>query len=137
MFIEYRQGNVKPNTIRLTTTVFNRMNPLIGNITLKNLTPYLYKKEFLNKLDHLKLTTLATYHDRICAVLNFAVKNDFLDKNRLMNMSINYDFTHTIIARHELTQIMNYTKSKKSYLYPLILFLASTGTRIGEALGLK
>lgn len=137
MFIEYRQGNVKPNTIRLTNTVFNRMNPLIGNITLKNLTPYLYKREFLNKLDHLKLTTLATYHDRICAVLNFAVKNDFLDKNRLMNMSINYDVTHTIIEKHELTQIMEYTKSKKTYLYPLILFLASTGTRIGEALGLK
>lgn len=137
MFIEYRKNDIKPNTLHAIQSVYSRMNPLIGEVPINKLTPYLYKKSFLDKINSVKTSTLAKYHSRICTVLNFAVKNDFLDKNRLLNISFNYDVDHKIIEDEEMQRILEYTRHEKPYMYPIILFLTSTGVRIGEALGVK
>lgn len=137
MFIEYRKNDIKPNTLHATQSISKRMNPLIGDVPINKLTPYLYKKSFLNKLGNVKTSTLAKYHSRICTVLNFAVQNDFLDKNRLLSITFDYDVEHKVIEVEEMTQIIAYTRKNKPYMLHFLLFLINTGVRVGEALGVK
>lgn len=129
---------MKANTRKNYVNVKNSICPYIGNVRVKELNRFQYVQKYVKKVEG-KLTenTLATYTNTLKTMLNFAVANDMLDKNRLQAVSYSRDSKQTTLDEETLHTILTYTREQKPLMYPIILFLASTGVRAGEALGLK
>ena len=117
----------------------NHINPLIGNYVLSKLDLVTYRTKFIKPLlANYKPSTVDLLHSIFMIAVNAAVKNESLNKNRLKDVVIpetakseNYltdkELEIFITAAKETENITNYT---------LVLVLAYSGMRIGEALGL-
>lgn len=129
---------MKANTRRNYLNAKNSVCKHIGNVRVKELNRFQYVQRYVKKVkDKINENSLSTYTNTVKTVLNFAVANDMLDKNRLQDVSYSRNAEKTTLNENELHAILEYTKTQKPLMYPLILTLATTGVRIGEALGLK
>lgn len=138
MYIKHQKNSLKVTTIRLFHFTRKKMEPLIGNVRICDLDKYIYTTRFIEVAKHsVADITLAKYHDKICAVLNFAVENEFIEKNKISRIKIEYTLNHKIIEQAAMKQIFTYTASRANYMMEMIEFLSATGVRCGEALGLK
>lgn len=136
MLLEFKEDKNKVSTHAVTINVKKRMSPLIGNMRVKDLNKYNYNKKFIEPLKkEVSPGTLTKYHSKICTAINFAVENEFIERNRLKGFRFEIDRTVEIYSEDEIRFILEYTEGK--YLHNLMVFLINTGTRIGEALGLK
>lgn len=112
---------------------------LIGNIKLKNITKTIYINNFLNvlKKEGFKPHSISSMHATVSTAFNAAVEDDILDRNRIRSAPIEKPKRLTnFLTPQELNIFLRYAKRERHSDYTLILLLAYTGMRSGEALGM-
>ena len=141
MYMQHLQSNAEqlaPTTIASNFTVYNHIVATIGSMRVKDLTKYTYNQKVLNGwYETLSTGAIKNYHVKFCTMLNFAVDNEIIEKNRLTGIKINVERERGIYTKNEVKTILDYMSTYKRYMYEIVLFLSATGTRAGEALGLK
>lgn len=134
----------RPYNIQRTITIDKHIKPLLGRYKLRKLDKATYQRVFINKLlTKFKSRTVENYHTLFKIAINAAVENEILDRNRFVKIKIKDDQeiekpNENFYTAAELKKFLDIVKSTgKVTQYSMILFLASTGARKGEALGLK
>lgn len=120
-------------------TIEKHIKRLIGNIKLKDITKTIYINNFLNVLkeEGFKPHSISSMHATLSTALNAAVEDDILDRNRIRSAFIEKPKRLTnFLTPHELNMFLRYAKKEKTSDYTLILLLAYTGMRSGEAIGM-
>src|SRR5690625_3607824 len=120
-------------------TIEKHIKRLIGNIKLKDITKTIYINNFLNVLkeEGFKPHSISSMHATLSTALNAAVEDDILDRNRIRSAPIEKPKRLTnFLTPYELNIFLRYAKRERISDYTLILLLAYTGMRSGEALGM-
>lgn len=121
------------------------MKPLLGKYKLQKLDKATYKRAFINKLlNDYKPSTVKLFHTLFKIAINAAVDNEILTRNRFNNISIPNDEVekgrvgNNFLTAEELHILLETAKKHENITnYTLILLLAYTGLRRGEACGLR
>jgi len=120
-------------------TIEKHVKRLIGDIKLKDITKTIYINRFLNvlKKEGFKSNSISSMHSTISTALNAAVEDDILDRNRIRSAPIEKPERLTnFLTPQELNMFLRYAKKERHSDYTLIILLAYTGMRSGEALGM-
>lgn len=118
----------------------NKMKPLLGHYKLTNLKASTYKRVYINVL--LKTyapRTVQLFHQLFKIAVNAAVEDEIIERNRFNKITIEVrEQSDNYLTPTELNLFLSATKRITNITnYSLILLLAYTGLRRGEALGLK
>lgn len=138
--LEHKNDKLKPTSVVSINTMMNRVLPLIGDMRVRDLNKYSYNEKVMKAWKgELASGAIINYHVKFCTVLNFAVENEIIERNRLAGIKIKVDRRNNdeIYTKDEIQQILDFVQKDKPHMYEVILFLASTGARAGEACGLK
>lgn len=117
-----------------------QMKPLLGHYRLSELTATTYRREFINELLNTHAPRTVNLHNKLFkTAINAAVEDEVLSRNRFNKVNVEYDRrTTNFLTPTELNKFLDTAKLKENITnYTLVLFLAYTGVRRGEALGLK
>lgn len=119
----------------------NILKPLLGKYKLTKLDGMTYEREFINKLlPNYAVSSVKMYHKLFRIAINAAVKNKRLRENNFDHVVIP-DKTvraENFLKQSELTTLLNAAKDILNITnYSMLLLLANTGMRKGEALGLQ
>ena len=120
-------------------TIDKHVKRLIGDIKLKDITKTIYVNRFLNVLkdEGFKAHSIRSMHATVSTALNAAVEDDIIDRNRIRSAPIEHPQRLTnFLTPYELNVFLHYAEKERISDYTLILLLAYTGMRSGEALGL-
>lgn len=120
-------------------TIDKHINRLIGEIKLKDMTRTIYINRFLNVLkeEGFKPHSIRSMHATVSTAINAAVEDDIIDRNRIRSAPIEKPKRLTnFLTPQELNIFLRYAKKERHSDYTLILLLAYTGMRSGEALGM-
>lgn len=139
-WMESKQGEWRETTRRGTMNIVNKyVIPLLGKQDLKSLNKAKYVSLFINPLRedfHLAPTSIQSYHKKVMALMNAAVENEFLDKNKLNNIHFDINIDRRPFSEKDLQvfnrELNNTTLDAKVFFYILEL----TGMRKGECLAL-
>ncbi|NQX57544.1 tyrosine-type recombinase/integrase [Paenibacillus qinlingensis] len=116
------------------------MMPLLGKYTLSSLDKSTYVGEYYNVLKKkYSDRTVALFHRLFKIAINTAVEDEIIPRNHFQKITIeiNGDLENVLTAA-ELDLFLQVTKKYENITnYTLILVLAFTGLRRGEALGLR
>ncbi len=121
-------------------TIDDIINPRIGELKLLTLDRSTYKRLFINDLlKTFKPSTVNQYHTRFMAAVNAAVEDDILTRNKFGKMKVedNEQSTNFLTPKELNTFLWLSKKQKNITSHTMIVLLAYTGLRQGEALGLK
>lgn len=134
------EGDWKTNTkVQRRDIINNQIIPLIGNYKLNKLNLATYKRVYINELlKTYKGSTVELFHSIFMIALNAAVENEILDRNRLRSISIPKSTKkENFLNEDELHKLIETAKNTENITtYTLIVLLAYSGMRVGEALGL-
>lgn len=125
--------------LQRVNAIENHINPLIGDYTLSTLDLVTYKTKFIKPLlEKYKPGTVDLLHSIFMIAVNAAVKNESLDRNRIKEVYIPEPTkSENYLTDKELEHFINTAKETENITnYTLVLVLAYSGMRIGEALGL-
>lgn len=116
------------------------IKPLIGKYKLAKLDSMTYEREFINKLlKRYAPNTVKMYHKIFRIAVNAAVRNKTIKENNFDHIVIP-DKTAKVdnfLSRSDLTTLLSTAKVELNATnYSMLLFIANTGVRKGEALGL-
>ena len=138
IYIEHQSAKLKDNSIKQIKNAAKKMSHFIGDIRINELNSYNYRKYFLNAVENeLAQSTISEYNSKINAALNFAVKNEFIIKNRVSGEQFEVVNNRKVYTATEIQIIFNFIKNKRPYMYVPVLFLQHTGVRAGEMCGIK
>ncbi len=122
------------------------IKPLLGNYKLADLSKYIYKKMFINKLlESKKSSTVETFHKIFKIGINAAVEEEIILKNRFTKIKFQNKTEKDFITNaqenylepHDLIKMLKIAKESENITnYSLLYLLAHTGLRRGEANGL-
>jgi integrase len=117
-----------------------QMKPLLGKYKLTELDKTTYKRVYINTL--LKKYgpgTVQLFHRLFKVAINAAVDSEIIPRNRFNKIVIPNDkTTDNFLTAEELKKFLAAAKDLESHTnYTIILTLAYTGVRRGEAFGLK
>jgi integrase len=142
----YNQDWEITTRIQRESAIRVHIKPLLGRYKLSKLKRTTYKKEFINKLlEEKQSSTVETLHNIFKIGINSAVEEEIVLKNHFTKLKIhnekeekfannakkNYLETHDLVKLLDLAKIIENITN-----YTLLLLLAYTGLRRGEALGL-
>lgn len=116
------------------------IKPLLGKYKLSKLDKTTYKRVFINPLlEEFAPSSVQTFHKIFKTGINAAVDDEIIPKNRFNKISIEYEkMGDNFLTAEELNMFLNNAKKLGTITtYTLILLLAYSGLRKGEALGLK
>lgn len=139
---------IRPPARKITTykNYHNLLNenvtPIIGNYKLNQLRLDIYQSKVINKLlrKGLSRRTVVETNARFQAVINYAVKSDYLKTNPIKFATVsNINVKpRKVIMNDQQLQKFNQNLKHHSITYQIIFFILEfTGMRIGEALGLR
>lgn len=117
-----------------------QMKPLLGKYKLAELDKTTYKRVYINELlKKYEPGTVQLFHRLFKVAVNAAVDNEIIPRNRFNKISIpNEKTTDNFLTSLELKSFLAAAKELENITnYSLILLLAYTGLRKGEAYGLK
>lgn len=120
-----------------------QLKPYLSRFKLQKLDKMTYEREFIHKVEgHFKFGTIRLWHTIFKIAINAAVENEILDRNRFTKVAIlndkEADTKNNFLTPAELNILLNDVKQNENITnYSLILTLAYTGIRRGEALGLQ
>ncbi|GGP07358.1 tyrosine-type recombinase/integrase [Oceanobacillus neutriphilus] len=123
-----------------------RIKPLLGNENLAALDKSTYKLKYINELTEIySPSTVSTYHTIFKIAINAAVDDEILSRNRFNKITIpglGEDSLKAVRNNYlNVFQLNRLLDLAKEYLnitnYSLMYFLAYTGLRKGEALGIQ
>jgi len=131
----------EPTRKRKESVIKNHIKPLLGPYKLSQLDKTTYKREFINKLSESHSPgSVRLFHQHFRTIINAAVDNEIIPRNRLTKISIpndNESINENFLTPEELRIFLKTAKENEPiHYYTLILLLAFTGLRRGEALGL-
>lgn len=136
----YSKGwEITTRTLR-KETINDHIKPLIGRYKLNALDRTTYVREFINKLlETYKPRSVVAYHDIFKVAINAAVEDEIIPRNRFSKVTIDScEKLENFLTPTELNIFLNSAKKHTNITgYTIILLLAYTGLRRGEALGLK
>lgn len=130
---EITSRNQRENAIKY------QMKPLIGKYKLATLDKTTYKREFINKLlESYEPSTVRLFHRLFKVAINAAVDDEIIPRNRFNKITIPSEkVVDNFLTAAELKLFLATAKETENITnYTLILLLAYTGLRKGEALGL-
>jgi len=121
-------------------TLRTHIIPAFGNIRVASINRSDVELFLAEKARHgYRRTTLKSLHSALSAVLNWATACDWIPKNVCAGVKLPRALTpekpHSEILRRE--QVVSLSGKLAEPYATLVLFLDATGTRIGEAIGLK
>lgn len=123
------------------SVIKNHIKPLIGNYKLAKLDKNTYVRELINNLSSAKLkkSTISSIHDTFKIAINAAIEDELISRNRFTKIIIDKDKKlENFLSPSELNLFLKLAEKHCNITsYTIILFLAYTGLRKGEALGLK
>ncbi|WP_146548166.1 tyrosine-type recombinase/integrase [Rummeliibacillus suwonensis] len=119
-----------------------QLKTYLSHFKLQKLDKITYEREFIHKVEgKFKSGTVRLWHTIFKIAVNAAVENEILDRNRFTKVAILNDETdvkNNFLTPAELNILLNDVKLNENITnYSLILTLAYTGIRRGEALGLQ
>lgn len=126
--------------IQRANAIKYQMKPLLGKYKLATLDKTTYKRVFINELlKTYKPSTVQLFHRLFKVAINAAVDDEIIPRNRFNKISIpNERVDDNFLTSEELKKFLVAAKRIENITnYSLILLLAFTGLRKGEALGLK
>lgn len=118
----------------------HQMKPLLGKYKLADLDKTTYKRVFINALlEEYKPSTVELFHRLFKVAINAAVDDEIIPRNRFSKIFIHdKEETDNFLTAQELKRFINSAKQLENITnYTLILLLAYTGLRKGEAMGLQ
>ena len=118
----------------------DHMKPLLGKFKLNELDRTTYIRMYINKLlKKYKPRSVILFHDLFRIAINAAVDDELIPRNRFNKINIDKDEElENFLTPEELNIFIDITKKYANITgYTLVYFLAYTGLRKGEALGLK
>ncbi|GGJ51383.1 tyrosine-type recombinase/integrase [Virgibacillus salexigens] len=117
------------------------IKPMIGKYNLSKLDSMTYERVFINELlKRFSPSTVKLYHRVFKVAVNAAVSNKTIKENNINSIRITDDRKNknNFLTRTELITLLNVAKNTADITnYSLLLTLAYTGMRKGEANGLK
>jgi len=124
------------------------IKPFLGNKVLIDLDKSAYKLSFINALlaKGFKPSTIGLYHTMFKTAVNAAVDDEFIPRNRFNKIVIpqddeedeDEDIDGNYLSAEELNKLLDFSEEHSNLTnYNLMLTLAYTGLRKGEALGLQ
>jgi len=129
--------------------VYNHLVPFFGSLDMRALNDARiieFASQKVNK-ENLSPSIVDNCITVLRRVINVAIEIGLLESNPVPKMrAAAKKVTNTVIEEvaeieawtaEEVVTILNITKAKQPFLYPLMLFLFQTGCRRGEALGLQ
>ncbi|PEW67206.1 recombinase XerC [Bacillus cereus] len=118
-----------------------QMKPLLGKYKLAELDKSTYKRVYINELlKKYKPSTVQLFHRLFKIAINAAVDDELIPRNRFNKITIpNEEKTvENFFTAEELNEFIAAAKKHENITnYSIILLLAFTGLRKGEALGLQ
>lgn len=117
------------------------IKPLIGKYRLAILDSMTYEREFINNLlaDYAP-STVKMYHKIFRIAVNAAVKNKTIKENNFNHIVIadKTEKTENFLSQSDLSTLLSGAKAELNITaYSMLLFVANTGVRKGEACGLQ
>jgi integrase len=118
-----------------------QMKPLLGKYKLADLDKTTYKRVYINELlKKYKPSTVRLFHRLFKVTVNAAVDSEIIPRNRFTKIIIqgSEEVDDNFLTAEELRAFLTAAKQLENITnYTIILLLAYTGLRKGEALGLS
>lgn len=132
----------KTSQLQRRNAIDNHIKPLIGNYKLQKINRIIYQQEFINVLEgKYKPSTIQIWHNIFKIAINAAVEEEILLRNKFTKvtlplkeekMKINY------LTENDLSTLIDDARTNERITcFTVILTLAYTGMRRGEALGIQ
>lgn len=118
----------------------NWIHGVIDHVKIKDLTLELYQSSFINHYRDTEPSTLQSYHNKINALMNEAVKREYILTNRIRFADLpksNKEKTDKFLTVDELKALLDSSAQLKQHFHVMIYLFAYTGMRIGELRALK
>ncbi|WP_318766613.1 tyrosine-type recombinase/integrase [Lactiplantibacillus carotarum] len=137
-FVDLNIDHWRPATKILYHNCFNRyVIPLIGEQQLDHLTRPKYQRMFIKPLlKKLAPVTVANHHRIVMVLINSAVENDVLAKNKLRGIKIPKGEPRKAFSPDDLAKFNAYLPRLKPEFQTIFTLLELTGMRLGESLAL-
>ncbi len=126
--------------IQRENAIKHQMKPLLGKYKLADLDKATYKRVYINELlNKYQPSTVRLFHRLFKVAINAAVDNEIIPRNRFNKIVISGDKEKdNFLTSEELKTFLAGAKECLNITnYTIILLLAYTGLRKGEAMGLK
>ncbi|WP_334427173.1 MULTISPECIES: site-specific integrase [unclassified Levilactobacillus] len=138
-YYEMTKAKWRPSTEQHYHTIINRyVIPLIGDHKLAKLNRMEYEYLFIEpQLKHLASSTVKTSHTMFMAIVNAAVANDVIPRNRLHGVRFKPTPKRLAFSETDLAKINNQLSQSSLDDRTFFMLLELTGMRDGEGLGLK
>ncbi|KAB2334298.1 tyrosine-type recombinase/integrase [Bacillus mesophilum] len=139
-FETHKNGWKVTSQLQRENAIKYQMKPLLGKYKLSELDKSTYKRVFINELlKSYEGSTVQLFHRLFKVAINAAVDDEILPRNRFNKISIPHEKSDdNFLTVEELKHFLKFSKETDNITnYTLILLLAFTGVRKGEALGLK
>lgn len=136
----YHNGWEVTSKIQRKNAINDQMKPLLGKYKLNQLDRTTYIREYINVLlKKYEPSTVTLFHQLFRTAINAAVEDELIPRNRFNKVPIDNDKTlENYLTPEELNVFINASKKHNNITnHTLILLLAYTGFRRGEAMGLK
>jgi integrase len=117
-----------------------QMKPLLGKYKLAELDKATYKRAYINVLaKKYKPSTVSLFHRLFKVAVNAAVDNEILIRNRFNNIQITQEeAADNFLSAEELDKLLSAAEQLENISnYTMLLTLAYTGVRKGEAQGFR
>lgn len=142
IWFETKEKNWKVSTIyQRRRYIEGVIKPRIGGLKLSKLDAMTYERVFINELlkDYAP-SSVKTYHDLVKIAVNAAVANETIRRNVLNSITIldNRKTKENFLSAKELKKLLKVGKEQANITnYTMLVLLADTGMRKGEAQGLR
>jgi integrase len=141
IWFETHKGDWKiTSQIQRENAIKYQMKPLLGKYKLAELDKTTYKRVYINELmKNYEPSTVRLFHRLFKVAVNAAVDNEMIPRNRFNKITIPGEkVDDNFLTPEELKLFLAASKEIDNITnYSMILLLAYTGVRKGEALGLK
>lgn len=133
--------NNSPSTIRHKIASFKGLPLSIRSTPLNKITSIQLQLMYSDFTKNYTSNTIKNRHELIDTILNYAVKNKLIKENPNKNCVVKgyHCIDKLYLNPEEILKFLDFLKEHKKYkkLYKPIMFIAYSGCRRGEALGLK
>ncbi|KOY81327.1 site-specific integrase [Lysinibacillus macroides] len=143
IWFESNKVTWRPNTVKQRANMIrDQFKPSLGKFKLATLDKETYKRQFIQKLliDY-KPSTVRLFHRVFKVAINAAVDNELIPRNRFTKVIIKDEGAiekANMLTKAELQTVLSYVHEKENItVNTLFHFLAYSGCRRGEALGLQ
>lgn len=139
-WIKTKEKKLSPTTLSGYKVNIRHINESIGNCELSKLK-LIDIQEMLDRLTEkgLKHRTVKYVYRTLHAALEYAVKNELIEKNVSEGAEVKQDdeeFEVKVYSAEDLKNLLLLLREQEHYLYPCVLLASMRGLRRGECLGL-